>query len=72
VRVIRYDRIMLSKKLQTEMKDSESFEETPLLVAIVTYISYGILIIFGHIRELLRKCNIEKSPVGSDYLTEVN
>lgn len=54
------------------MKYSESFEETPLLVAIITYISYGILIIFGYIRELLRKCNLEKAPVASEYLTEVS
>ena len=54
------------------MEEFESFEETPLLIAVVTYISYGILIIFGHIRELLRKCNIEKVPVACEYLVEVN
>ena len=66
--------IMPPKKLQfdSDMKSMESFEETPLLVAIVTYISYGVLIIFGHIRELLRKCNFEKVPVPSEYLIEVN
>jgi len=63
---------MPQKKLQSDMRSLDTFEETPLLVAIVTYISYGILIIFGHIRELLRKCNIEKVPIPSEYLTEVN
>ena len=63
---------MPPKKLQPDMKHSESFEETPLLVAVITYISYGILIIFGHIRELLRKCNIERVPFASEYLAEVN
>jgi len=63
---------MPPKKLQADTKCLESYEETPLLVAIITYISYGVLIIFGHIREFLRKCNIEKIPVPSEYLTEVN
>jgi len=60
------------QKSQSDMKSFESFEETPLLVAVVTYISYGILIIFGHIRELLRKCGIKKVQIPSEYLTEVN
>jgi len=54
------------------MKYSESFEETPLLVAVITYISYAILIVFGHIRELLRKCSLEKVPVAREYLGEVS
>jgi len=70
--VILHDCDMPSKKLQPEMEHCNSFEETPLLVAIITYISYGILIIFGHIREFLRMCNIEKVPVASEYLAEVN
>ncbi|ESO03112.1 hypothetical protein HELRODRAFT_80970, partial [Helobdella robusta] len=40
----------------------ESFEETPLLVAILTYIGYAILIIFGHARDFLRKWNLEPVP----------
>jgi len=63
---------MPPKKLQPDIKHIESSEETPMLVAIITYISYGILIIFGHIHDFLRKCNIEKVPVASEYLAEVN
>jgi len=66
------DSDMPRKKLQHDTKYIESFEETPLLIAIITYISYGILIIFGHIRDLLRKCHIEKVPLASEYLAEVN
>ncbi|XP_071079012.1 serine palmitoyltransferase 2-like [Haliotis cracherodii] len=32
----------------------ESFEETPLLLAIVTSLAYGILVIIGHIKEYYR------------------
>ncbi|XP_071079011.1 serine palmitoyltransferase 2-like [Haliotis cracherodii] len=32
----------------------ESFEETPLLVAIITYLAYGILVVIGHIKEYYR------------------
>jgi len=63
---------MAPDKLHPEMQHFESFEETPLLIAVITYISYGILIIFGHIRDLLRRCNIEKVTVATEYLAEVN
>ncbi|XP_074660703.1 serine palmitoyltransferase 2-like [Tubulanus polymorphus] len=39
----------------------QSFEETPLVVAVITYIGYSILIILGHFRDILRKLGIEKS-----------
>ncbi|KAL3873456.1 hypothetical protein ACJMK2_036571 [Sinanodonta woodiana] len=38
----------------------ESFEETPLHIAIWTYLSYGLLVVFGHIRDFLRDIGIEK------------
>ena len=38
----------------------ESFEPTPLLPAIVTYIGYGILTLFGFFRDFLRKYGLEK------------
>lgn len=47
-------------------KNFESFEETPLLIAILTYLGYGILIIFGHVRDFLRKWQIEKVPVSAE------
>lgn len=44
----------------------ESFEETPLLVAVLTYMGYGILTIFGYLRDFLRHWNIEKCHVARD------
>jgi len=52
-------------------KNFESFEETPLLIAILTYLGYGILIIFGHVRDFLRKWQIEKVPVSAEPSLEV-
>nr|KAG5691628.1 hypothetical protein BaRGS_023799 [Batillaria attramentaria] len=38
----------------------ESFEETPLFIAILTYIGYAMMVIVGHIRDFLRYYGIEK------------
>ncbi|XP_006865685.1 PREDICTED: serine palmitoyltransferase 3 [Chrysochloris asiatica] len=38
----------------------ESFEEPPLHVMVFTYLGYGIGTLFGHFRDFLRKCGIEK------------
>ncbi|KAI7804454.1 serine palmitoyltransferase 2 [Triplophysa rosa] len=37
----------------------ESFEETPMLVAVLTYMGYGILTIFGYLRDFMREWKIE-------------
>lgn len=47
----------------------EMFEETPLYIAVLTYLGYGILIIFGHFRDFLRKWQFEKSSMTQEYLT---
>ncbi|XP_064623882.1 serine palmitoyltransferase 2-like [Lineus longissimus] len=39
----------------------ESFEETPLWVAVITYIGYAFLIVFGHIRDFMRNKGLEKT-----------
>ncbi|XP_052827924.1 serine palmitoyltransferase 2 [Octopus bimaculoides] len=39
----------------------ESFEATPLLAAILTYLSYSLLTIVGHIREWLQMAGLQKS-----------
>uniref|UniRef100_A0A8C2XG99 serine C-palmitoyltransferase n=1 Tax=Cyclopterus lumpus TaxID=8103 RepID=A0A8C2XG99_CYCLU len=44
----------------------ESFEETPLLVAVLTYMGYGILTIFGYLRDFLRHWSIEKCQVARE------
>ncbi|XP_064601850.1 serine palmitoyltransferase 2-like isoform X2 [Liolophura sinensis] len=38
----------------------ETFEETPLTVALLTYMSYLILVIVGHIHDFLRKYGLER------------
>lgn len=44
----------------------ESFEETPMLVAVLTYMGYGILTIFGYLRDFLRHWKIEKCHIARE------
>lgn len=44
----------------------ESFEETPMLVAVLTYMGYGILTIFGYLRDFLRSWKIEKRHIARE------
>ncbi len=39
----------------------EHFYQPPLLKAIFTYISYGIIILLGHIHDFLRKLGLKKA-----------
>jgi len=39
----------------------EQFDATPLLFAILTYITYGIVTMFGFLRDFLRRHNLEKT-----------
>eukprot|EP00730_Choanoeca_flexa_P007285 TRINITY_DN12308_c2_g12_i2.p1 TRINITY_DN12308_c2_g12~~TRINITY_DN12308_c2_g12_i2.p1 ORF type:complete len:532 (+),score=132.61 TRINITY_DN12308_c2_g12_i2:82-1596(+) len=49
------------------LTEQEEFEETPLLVALITYIGYGILFVFGHIRDFLRYTGLEKSKQATEH-----
>jgi len=55
-----------------QLKQQEFFEETPLYIAVLTYIGYGILIIFGHFRDLLCKWNLQRLSINTEYLTTVS
>ncbi|NP_001158603.1 Serine palmitoyltransferase 2 [Oncorhynchus mykiss] len=44
----------------------EQFEETPLLVAVLTYVGYGILTIFGYLRDFLRNWGVENCHVARE------
>ncbi|XP_048841186.1 serine palmitoyltransferase 2-like [Brienomyrus brachyistius] len=44
----------------------ESFEETPMLVAVLTYMGYGILTLFGYLRDFLREWKIEKCHIARE------
>ncbi|XP_069494018.1 serine palmitoyltransferase 2 [Ambystoma mexicanum] len=37
----------------------EAYEETPMLVAVLTYMGYGILTLFGYLRDFMRAWKIE-------------
>lgn len=50
----------------------ESFEETPLLIAVLTYLAYAILIVIGHMRDFLRRWNFEKVPVAAEPVKEAS
>ncbi|CAF4907985.1 unnamed protein product [Rotaria sp. Silwood1] len=44
----------------------EEFEETPLYAAVLTYISYAVLCLFGWLRDFMRQSNIEKKRGAVD------
>ncbi|XP_063774613.1 serine palmitoyltransferase 3-like [Pseudophryne corroboree] len=44
----------------------ESFEEAPLYIPILTYLGYGILILFGYLRDFLRACRLEKCHMAEE------
>jgi len=49
----------------------ELFEETPLIIAVLTYLGYAVLIIVGHMRDFMRKWKIEKVPMAAEPVREV-
>ena len=42
------------------------FEETPLLVAVITYIGYGVLVCFGYFRDLLRFLELDRTKQAQE------
>ena len=46
--------------------DEDSFEETPMVHAFFTYLSYSLMNLFGYLRDLLRKLGIEKKKSALD------
>lgn len=51
-----------------EFKESftEDFEDTPFQVAVLTYLSYFFLILFGYLRDFMRKYGLEKSKAPKE------
>ena len=47
------------------------FEEPPLFCAVMTYMSYFLLIIFGYMRDFMRKYGLEKSRGAKETGNEV-
>ena len=42
-------------------KTLDEFEEAPLYTVVMTYMSYFFLIVFGYMRDFMRKYGLEKS-----------
>jgi len=57
------------KNYAAEMLDD--FEEAPLYCVVMTYMSYFFLIIFGYMRDFMRKYGIEKSKAVQETGNEV-
>ncbi|KAM9316806.1 serine palmitoyltransferase 3-like [Gastrophryne carolinensis] len=56
----------LYKKVFTEL-----FEEAPIYIPVLTYVGYGILILFGYLRDLMRSWGLEKCHMAEER-TEQN
>ncbi|RWS13651.1 serine palmitoyltransferase 2-like protein [Dinothrombium tinctorium] len=54
------------KECKTRVAEEEEYEETPLIIALLAYLSYVVLIIFGHLRDFLRNTGIEKNKVATE------
>ncbi|XP_037540923.1 serine palmitoyltransferase 3 [Nematolebias whitei] len=44
----------------------ESFEQPPMYVAVMTYVGYGIVTLFGYFRDFLRAVGIEKCNIAQE------
>lgn len=55
----------MSNANEDALQDVE-FEETPLYAAVLTYISYAILCLFGWLRDFMRQTNIETKRGAAD------
>ncbi|KAM3930741.1 serine palmitoyltransferase 3-like [Leptodactylus fuscus] len=44
----------------------ESFEEAPLYIPVLTYLGYGILILFGYLRDFMRRWGLEKCHIAEE------
>ncbi|PAA56786.1 hypothetical protein BOX15_Mlig012348g7, partial [Macrostomum lignano] len=48
------------------VEHEEQFEPTPYVVAIITYIGYVMLAVFGHMRDFLRNHGFEKNLIATE------
>ncbi|XP_073528316.1 serine palmitoyltransferase 3-like [Phyllobates terribilis] len=59
-----------SKLYKKEFK--ESFEEAPLYVAVLTYIGYGVVTLFGYLRDFMRAWGLEKCHMAEEREEQKN
>ncbi|XP_073409922.1 serine palmitoyltransferase 3-like [Dendrobates tinctorius] len=50
----------------------ESFEEAPLYVAVLTYIGYGVVTLFGYLRDFMRAWGLEKCHMAEERKEQKN
>lgn len=50
----------------------EKLEETPYHIAVLCYLSYAVLILFGYLRDFFRKSGIEKNKSAVEINREVS
>ncbi|GIX91627.1 serine palmitoyltransferase 2 [Caerostris darwini] len=56
------------KKPVTELK--EEFEETPYLIVLTIYLCYAVLMVFGYLRDFMRKSGLEKNFMAKEVNRE--
>lgn len=44
----------------------ETFEEAPMYILVLTYVGYGILILFGYLRDFMRSWGLEKCHMAEE------
>ncbi|KAJ8360352.1 hypothetical protein SKAU_G00168770 [Synaphobranchus kaupii] len=47
-------------------RDRESYEQAPLYVAVMTYLGFGIVTLFGYLRDFLRAVGLEKCHLAQE------
>ncbi|XP_074919562.1 serine palmitoyltransferase 3 [Chelonoidis abingdonii] len=45
---------------------NEHFEQAPMYVAVLTYLSFGVGTIFGYLRDFMRACGLEKCNLAAE------
>lgn len=53
-------------------KSVEEFQQTPIWIAVMTYIAYAILILFGYLRDFMRYYGLEKSRAFKEIGNKVS
>lgn len=56
----------LRKSSDGKPQKQQLFEDTPLIVAVITYIGYGVLVVFGYFRDFLRLYKFEKTKSAKE------
>uniref|UniRef100_A0A8C6M678 serine C-palmitoyltransferase n=1 Tax=Nothobranchius furzeri TaxID=105023 RepID=A0A8C6M678_NOTFU len=52
--------------LRAAQNKQESFEQPPMYVAVMTYVGYGLVTLFGYFRDFLRAVGLEKCHVAQE------